>query len=858
MLSPKLKHQIFELWSRFWASGLTNPITAIEQITYLLFLKQLEVLDEERVKRGYYTIYGRRKKCPLKPHSSLDISGVTPPPPPGILTLPKKHDYCVGHNSARWSVIKQTPTSFDPAENRTLTPHDHLSRYVFPWLRELDKILDETASYKNGNADDSAKGKTNGFDMMRNAPMENAAFQLPPDKIELLQFAIGTIDQLFEQVGRHSANYDLMGDIFEYMLGEIQTSGKNGQFRTPRHIIRFMIELLDPKPGDRIVDPAGGTCGFLINSLLHMRKQSTPKEELRLEWDGTPHRAHGSDPNEEQYLKNGDYFVGYENDQTMARIGWMNMILHGIENPHMVWRDSLSKKLGDEESNKYDYAFANPPYTGNVDISDLSDVSGRFPRADKGNKPITDKSELLFVWLLLDLVALGGRVAVIVPEGVLFGSTTAHRALRRQLLLENRVEAVISLPAGVFQPYTGVKTSILVFQKDVNRKREPGKEPITREVWFYEVTADGRSLDAKRSERPEENDLWDAQVKFRTRTAETRDYFKPDIYTERWRDVDDRTLQIFPELAREKRQTRGIHELFNDLKEVENPEQAEKRVIASQSQRIIAVYARFIDAAKEAAIEAAARKKESEQRQKAAEQSLSDYRNLLNRLFREAGQEMLEALPAKSGAKNYADEALKLARKELQNDFDLRSEWWASEIAEKDYADFSLESDSKSAKAKLENLSEALKPEVKAIVREFAKLDGYEIRLRSLDLNQLKDHLKESLSWSAPVRVWQRNDQWQNEDGSLQGSHDEYGNLRPEYLLDENLYNKDGTAKSEYLELFCIEANDLNLTAGRYKPFTVAMETIESPAKIIQELQELETRIQQRLERLLDMVGGAK
>lgn len=865
MLSPRLRQKVFDLWSKFWAGGLANPITAIEQITYLLFLKQLEALDEERQKRGYYTIYGRRQNCQLDHHTSFDKIEKKPPLPPGIRKLPKNRKYCVGHNSARWTIIKQAQTTYDLAAKRNITPHEHLSKYVFPWLRELDRILDETASYKNNG---EAKSENDGFEIMRNAPMENAALQLPPDKIELLQFAIQTIDELFNQVGRHSANYDLMGDIFEFMLDQIQISGKNGQFRTPRHIIRFMIELLDPQPGDRLVDPAAGTCGFLINSLLHLRKQNTLKlqpEDLRLEWDGTPHRIYSGDPELWEHLK-GDNFVGFDNDQTMARIGWMNMILHGVENPRIHWRDSLSKRLSADESNSYDFAFANPPYTGNVDTSDLSDLGTRFPRAGKGNKPITDKSELLFVYLLLDLLKPGGKATVIVPEGVLFGSTTAHRALRRQLLLENRVEAVISLPAGVFQPYTGVKTSILIFQKDANEKLEPGDEPVTREVWFYDVSADGRSLDAKRNERPEENDLWDAQKKYKSKSIGTKDYFKPDIFTERWRDVDERTLKIFPELSPEQGQTRGIHELFSDLKDAPTPQQAEQRIITAQSQRLVSVYAQFRQAAEVAAVVAAAKKKDQEQRAIAAKKACDAFQRELDKLFREVARDMLESGPEKSDFKNYANAALKLAREEMQKDFQLFSESMAARMAEADAANSAPLNGNG---AKLKELRISAQPEINAIVSEFAKLDGFEIRLRSLDLHHitLKDEtepepeeewLLTPRSWSAPVRVWLRNDEWQSADGKLTGSHDENGVLHREYLLNPELYNDDGTVKPEYLDPVCIEANDLNLAAGRYKPFEFRTKPVGSPVEIITELQVLETRIQQGLERLLAMVGGIR
>lgn len=819
MLSPRFRSHVFELWSRFWASGLTNPITAIEQITYLLFLKQLEALDEERTRRfGAKSIFALREVCGLPHHPELDQFHVN------FLD-------CKGHEASRWKNIKNAPA----VTAGGVTLHEHLSKYVFPWLRELDLILEETA----------VRQDENGIGARMHAPMENAAFQLPPDKVETLRFAIDTVDALFQSVGRRGANYDLMGDTFEYLLDEIRTSGKNGQFRTPRHLIRFMIELLNVEKGCRIVDPAAGTCGFLINSLLHLRKKHTDPKKLRLEWDGTPHRADGSDLDAELYLK-GEYFTAFENDQTMARIGWMNMVLHGIERPTVEWRDSLSGRIGAEHSNAYDYALANPPYTGNVDKSDLSMLPGRFPRTVKG--ALTDKSELLFVWLILDLLKVGGRGAVIVPEGVLFGSTTAHRRLRQQLLFDNLLEAVISLPAGVFQPYTGVKTSILVFQK-VNQERRKADAPHTAEVWFYEVAGDGYSLDAKRSDRPEENDLWDALAKFKTRTVETRDYFKPDFFDERWRDLDERTLNTFDKLARkyEKDSVWSLHELFSLP---QNPQQATEQITKAQAAHITALYEACLDIAKPSATAAAANAKKSpEQKRDAAIKKLKVYVTGLDGLFREAGQDLLEDDDEKRGFKNYATKALKLVRDEIRRDALERLPILAESLA----------GDAASATPLLKEISPEdarveWRPEVEAIVREFAKLDGYDITLRSPDVKLLKDALPESRSWSAPVRVWQRNDEWQSEDGVLTGSHDAQGNLRHEFLLDETLYWPDGTAKPEFLEPGCIEANDLNLAAGRYKPFTLATRSDAKPADIIRELQVLEARIQQGLERLLAMM----
>jgi len=571
MLAPKLRQDIYELWTMFWSSGMTNPLTSIEQITYLLFLKRLETLDALRVAKGKASIYAPRLNCEL-PHHPDDGKKTAISPYPEYIAS----SYCVGHKTCRWSYIVQGQTV------EKITPHDHLSQYVFPWLRVLEKTLKTT----NGENND-----TNGLEATASR-MEDAYFQLPREKTATLQRSIKAIDALFSQV---DSSDDLMGDIFEYLLSEIQTSGKNGQFRTPRHIIRFMVELLDPDSHELVADPAAGTAGFLINTVQHVMKHYTPPETIRLEWDGTPHRLNGADlPPEEEY-PNSKLYTGYDNDRTMVRIGWMNMILHGIEDPRMQLRDTLSKPREDakgnivEESGYYDVMLANPPFRGTVDKDDLS---------NRLRDLATDKSELLFVLRILDMLKVGGRAAVIVPEGVLFGSTNAHKELRRRLVLDNILDGVVSLPPGVFQPYTGVKTSILLFHK-VDLKCRAGDTPQTQQVWFYEVAADGYTLDAKRAPKPAPNDIWDALEKWThyrngENTVDTStDYYQPDIYTERWRPVDAETLRVFPELGGEQDQVRGIHELFRELPQ--DPNKATAWVIEQQRERIAALYETALD-----------------------------------------------------------------------------------------------------------------------------------------------------------------------------------------------------------------------------------------------------------------------
>lgn len=279
------------------------------------------------------------------------------------------------------------------------------------------------------------------------------------NKEETLKKAVSLIDELFRQLDTRSVNSDIMGDIFEYLLEEVKESGKNGQFRTPRHVIRFMVQLLKPELGKSILDPACGSGGFLLNSLLHWKAEHTDSEVLRLEWDGSPHDVRpvwplGWKPDFNNSLH------GYDNDRTMVRIAWMNLILHDLDAPEVHQRDALSKRLSDEESGTYDYILANPPFTGSVDMGDLSVNRTRFPNLENG-KP-ANKSELLFVWLMIDLLKKGGRAAVIVPDGVLFGGTNAHGALRRQLLFKNihhlRAEAdakTATLVPAIFEGFFG-------------------------------------------------------------------------------------------------------------------------------------------------------------------------------------------------------------------------------------------------------------------------------------------------------------------------------------------------------------------------------------------------------------------
>lgn len=468
MLPAKLGSDIRELWNSFWSGGITNPLTAIEQITYLIFLKRLE--DDQS---DYFAAPGAEK--------------------------------------FRWSYIEKLP-----GEEKL-----RQMREAFEWLKTINPDAKER--------------------------MRDAVFVIPTPN--LLTTAMDKIGKLFVP----SASQDLMGDIYEDLLKEISVAGKNGQFRTPRHIIRAMCDLVDPTANDKICDPACGTGGFLVNAYQHILKANTSRDILEFEADGTALNLIGDLLSTEQHaeLRQNVALQGYDSDATMARLAWMNLIQHGLNAPQIQQFDTLGSRFNnllDKSAADYigDFSIilANPPFTGNFDKSDLGQSLKSLN---------TNKTELLFVELIIQLLTEGGRAAVIVPEGVLFGSTNAHKNLRKRLLEENELKAVISLPGGVFQPYTGVKTSILVFNKGGS----------TKEVWFYEVQADGYALNAKRNFVPQMNDLWDMTIKYylRYQPAGTNvpPAFLDDVSWRRWLEykVDNTASLHFAKPVIEQEQREG-------------------------------------------------------------------------------------------------------------------------------------------------------------------------------------------------------------------------------------------------------------------------------------------------------------
>ena len=410
MLAPELKAQINKLWNRFWSGGIANPLTAIEQMSYLIFMKRLEDLD---------TIHEKRANARKEQYKSI----------------------FEGHENCRWSQWKHL---------NAVDMLNHVQISVFPFIKELH----------------------NGDDTLYSQYMKDAVFVIP--KASLLQEAVAIIDEM----NITERNQDTQGDIYEYLLNQLSTSGLNGQFRTPRHIIRMMVELVAPDIGQTICDPACGTTGFLICAYEHILRKYTSPDIMQFDEDGVAHNLVGDKIVEKAdwNLLKRETFYGFDFDTTMIRIGLMNLILHGIERPNIKYADTISKKF--EQKPIYDVIFANPPFAGSIDKSDINDAF----------KLDTTKTELLFVELFYNLLRVGRKASVIVPNGVLFGSSNSHVEARKLLLEKCQLEAVISMPSGVFQPYSGVGTAVLVFTKG-------GK---TDNVWFYEMLKDGYSLDQKR------------------------------------------------------------------------------------------------------------------------------------------------------------------------------------------------------------------------------------------------------------------------------------------------------------------------------------------------------------------------
>ena len=414
MITGEIKNKIDKVWTDMWAGGITNPLTVIEQLTYMMFIHSL---DEKELKNESFEALTGEK-----------IKKIFPQTEEG--------------QSMRWSEFKNR-------DARDI--FEIVSQKVFPFIKNL-----------NGE-NESAFSRY----------MDTAMFVLPTAQV--LQKIVTGLEDLYTT---DITGLDIQGDLYEYMLDRLSTAGHNGQFRTPKHIREMMVNLMKPSPNDYICDPACGTAGFLVSSAEYIRQH------------------HEADMTSEQWEHfTSTMFSGFDTDQTMLRISAMNMMLHSIENPDIDYKDSVSKQ--NDINSKYTLILANPPFAGTVDSESIND--------DLKTVANTKKTELLFIALFIRMLKKGGRCACIVPDGVLFGSSKAHKSIRKELVENHQLTAVISMPSGVFKPYAGVSTAVLVFTKT--------GAGGTDKVWFYDMKADGFSLDDKRTEIAE-NDIPDILERF--------------------------------------------------------------------------------------------------------------------------------------------------------------------------------------------------------------------------------------------------------------------------------------------------------------------------------------------------------
>jgi type I restriction enzyme M protein len=468
--NPELKSKIDQLWQKFWSGGISNPLTAIEQITYLLFIKRLDELDLKRQADADWT---------GEAYASKFLGQWIPPE---YRNQPEPEKFAIDKRTLRWSEFKHMQ-----AEDML----QHVQGKVFPFLKDL-----------------------NGAESNFTYHMRNAVFIIP--KPALLVEAVKTIDDIFEVMERDSrengqAFQDIQGDVYEMLLSEIASAGKNGQFRTPRHIIKLMADMVQPQLGHKIADPACGSGGFLLGAYQYIVTQLAIKagsKDLVADEDGFVRTSVAAALTEKAQSILGASLWGYDIDQTMVRLGLMNLMMHGIDEPHIDYKDTLSKSYTEE--GEYDVVLANPPFTGSIDKGDINE------NLQLG----TTKTELLFVENIYRLLKKGGTACVIVPQGVLFGSGGAFKALRQLLVERCDLKVVVTLPSGVFKPYAGVSTAILLFTK-VWGPKDKVAQPATEHVWFYEMAADGYSLDDKRTKQEGHGDLQDIITKYHARNAAT-------------------------------------------------------------------------------------------------------------------------------------------------------------------------------------------------------------------------------------------------------------------------------------------------------------------------------------------------
>lgn len=468
MITGTIKNKIDKIWKDIWASGLTQPITVIEQITYLMFIRSLDQKDIDAEALENLTGQKQNKIFPETPEGQR----------------------------MRWSKFK---------DREAVEIFDIIKNEVFPFIKEMTGD-DETAFSKYMK--DASLGFTN------------------PG---ILSKTINSLDELYKD---DIKSLDMQGDLYEYMLSKLSVAGQNGQFRTPKQIRDMMVQLRKPSPDDMICDPACGTAGFLISAAEYIREHYPNMTDKQ--WE----------------LFDTDTFSGFETDPTMLRISAMNLMLHSITRPEVKWQDSISKN--NEIKDRYDLILANPPFTGTVDEENINPALTRMAA--------TKKTELLFVNEFVRMLKVGGRCACIVPDGVVFGTSKAHKATRKELVENQLLEAVISLPSGIFRPYSDVSTSILIFTKT--------NAGGTENVWFYDMQADGFSLDDKREE-VEENDIPDIITRFSNLEAEKERSRKEKSFMVSKEDIAKNGYSLrmkeYKEIEYQKIEYPSSEELLNDV-----------------------------------------------------------------------------------------------------------------------------------------------------------------------------------------------------------------------------------------------------------------------------------------------------
>lgn len=488
MITGEIKNKIDQIWDTFFVAGITNPITVLEQMTYIFFMKMLDdkQLQEEENARDW----GAEVQNPTFLDGQLWVN-------PEAVSDEEKAG--VPFENLRWHVFKNFGS-------------DNMFKIVRQSVFEFIKHI--------GTGEESAYSRY----------MKSAIFLIP--NARTLTKVVDGVDAL------DMNNRDAMGDVYEYILGKMAASGTNGQFRTPRHIIRMIVEMMEPTPRDYICDPAMGSAGFLVEAVKYIKDNY-----------GTAMYAA-----EEAHHMKTSMINGYDTDQTMLRIGAMNLLLHDISSPNLAWRDSLSEQ--NEDQNCYSLIMANPPFAGSLDKGNVNKKILAYAN--------TSKTELLFLAQFVRSLEIGGRCASIVPDGVLFGTSKAHIAIRKEIVDNQQLRAVISMPSGVFKPYAGVSTAVLVFTKTMSGG--------TDKVWFYDMKADGFSLDDKRAQISE-NDIPDIVARFHNleeegnRTRKEQSFFVP-VDEIRHNDYD-LSFNKYKEVEREKIEYVPVKDLLSHLEDKE-------------------------------------------------------------------------------------------------------------------------------------------------------------------------------------------------------------------------------------------------------------------------------------------------